>query len=130
MISLARHRHFNVNIYLSRSILHSSITVVAVGVYLLAVGILTKAINYFGSDLSLPLGTFFVFLAMVALTVVLMSDELRHRVKRFISSHFYRASYDYRQEWTAFTSQTATVVNIQELCMVVCKVVLENSHMA
>jgi hypothetical protein len=63
IVSLKRNRYFNVNIYLSRTILHGSITVVVVGIYLLTVGLLTKAINYFGSDLNLPLGTFFVFLA-------------------------------------------------------------------
>src|SRR5262249_28013646 len=94
IVSLTRNRHFNVNIYLSRTILHSSITVVIVGIYLLTVGLLTKAINYFGGNLNLPLGTFFVFLALVSLTVVLLSDELRHHVKRFINRHFYRSYYD------------------------------------
>ncbi len=125
IVSLTRNRHFNVNIYLSRTILHSSITVVVVGIYLLTVGLLTKAINYFGSDLNLPLGTFFVFLALVGLTIVLLSDELRHHVKRFISRHFYRSYYDYRQEWTAFTGRTAMVVHVKELCTIVCTILSE-----
>lgn len=125
IISLVRNRHFNVNIYLSRTILHSSITVFIVGIYLLTVGLLTKAINYFGSNLNLPLGTFFVFLALVGLTVVLLSDELRHHVKRFISQHFYRSHYDYRQAWTAFTGRTATVVNVKDLCTIVCTMLSE-----
>ena len=125
IISLARNRHFNVNIYLSRTILHSSITVVIVGIYLLTVGLLTKVINYFGSNLNLPLGTFFVFLALVGLTIVLLSDELRHHVKRFISRHFYRSYYDYRQEWTAFTGRTAMVVHVKELCTTVCTILSE-----
>jgi len=85
----------------------------------LTVGLLTKAINYFGSDLNLPLGTFFVFLALVGLTIMLLSDGLRHHVKRFISQHFYRSYYDYRQEWTAFTGRTAMVVHVKELCTIV-----------
>ena len=125
IISLARNHHFNVNIYLSRTILHSSITVFIVGIYLLTVGLLTKAINYFGSSFNLPLGTFFVFLALVGLTVMLLSDELRHHVKRFISQHFYRSHYDYRQAWTAFTGRTAMVVNVKELCTIVCTMLSE-----
>jgi putative PEP-CTERM system histidine kinase len=125
IVSLRRNRHFNVNIYLSRTLLQSSITVLIVGIYLLTVGLLTKAINYFGSDLDLPLGTFFVFLALVGLTIVLLSDELRHYVKRFISRHFYRSYYDYRQEWTAFTERTAMVVHVKDLCTIVCTMLSE-----
>lgn len=125
IVSLLRDRHFSVTVYLSRTVLHSSITVFIVGIYLLMVGLLTKAINYFGSDLDLPLGTFFVFLALVALTVVLLSDGLRHNVKWFISRHFYRSHYDYRQAWTAFTGRTATVVNIKDLCTTVCTMLSE-----
>ncbi len=125
IVSLMRNRPFNVTIYLSRTILHSSITAVVVGIYLLTVGLLTKAINYFGSDLNLPLGTFFVFLALVGLTIGLLSDELRHHVKRFISRHFYRSYYDYRQEWTAFTGRTAMVVHVKELCTIVCTILSE-----
>jgi putative PEP-CTERM system histidine kinase len=125
IISLARNRRFNVNIYVSRTVVHSSITVFIVGIYLVTVGLLTKAINYFGGSLNLPLGTFFVFLALVGLTVVLLSDELRHYVKRFVSRHFYRSHYDYRQAWTAFTGRTATVVNVKELCTIVCTMLSE-----
>ncbi len=125
MIALARNRQFNVPMYLSRTLLHSSITVAAVGIYLLAVGLLTKIIDYLGSDLNLPVGTFFVFLALVALTVVLLSDELRHHVKHFVSRHFYHSRYDYRQEWMAFTARTATVVQVEELCAVSANMLAE-----
>lgn len=125
MISLIRNRQFNTNIHFSRAFLHSSITVFIVGFYLLIVGFLAKAINYFGGGLNLPVGTFFVFLALLVLTVVLLSDELRHRVKWFINRHIYRSRYDYRQAWTAFTGRTATVVTVQELCTVVCQMIAE-----
>lgn len=125
VVSLARNRHFNVNIYLSRAILHNSITVFIVGIYLLTVGLLTKVIDYFGGGLDLPLSTFFVFLALVGLTVVLLSDALRHHGKRFVSRHFYRSPYDYRQEWTAFTARTATVMHVTELCTIVCQMISE-----
>ena len=125
MISLVRNRYFNVPIYLSRTLLHSSITVAAVGIYLLAVGLLTKIINYAGSDLNLPVGTFFVFVALLGLTVILLSDELRHHMKHFVSRNFYRSRYDYRQEWMAFTARTATVVHVEELCAVSANMLAE-----
>lgn len=125
MVSLVRNHRLNVHIYLSRTMLHSSLTALVVGLYLLTAGLLTKALNTFGGTFDLPLGTFFIFLALVGLMVVFLSDELRHHVKRFVNRHFYRSPYDYRQEWMTFTERTATVVSAEELCAVVCRMVSE-----
>ncbi len=61
----------------------------------------------------------------MALAVVLLSEQLRQKLKLFISRHFYRARYDYRQKWTTFTERTTSVVDVQELCAVVTKMVSE-----
>ena len=123
--SLIRHRLLNVNIYLSRTVLYNSITVLIIGGYLLTVGALAKVINHFGDSRDLPLGTFFVFLASIGLTIVLLSDQLRQKIKQIISRHFYRSRYDYRQEWTIFTQRTTSLVDVKELCAVVAKMVSE-----
>ena len=124
-VSLARHRRFNVDIYLSRTVLYNSMTVLVVGVYLLAIGALAKAIDYLGGSQLLPLNAFFVFLALVSLIVLLLSDEFRHNVKRFINLNFYQSSYDYRKEWTRFTQGTASVMDEKGLCTAVSKMVSE-----
>ncbi len=123
--SLVRHRLFNVNIYFSRTALYNSMTILVVGVYLLAVGALAKVINYLGVGQILPLGAFFVFLALVGLTAILLSDQLRHKIKRFINHHFYRSPYDYRKEWTTFTQCTTSVMEVEALCTSVSKMVSE-----
>lgn len=125
ILSLIRNRFLNVDIYFSRTALYNSITVVVVGVYLLAVGILAKAIGYFGENWAIPLGTFFVFIALLGLTAILLSDQLRQELKRFISRNFYQPRYDYRKEWTVFTQQTTSLMNINDLCSAVSKMVSE-----
>lgn len=125
VLSLIRNRFLNVDIYFSRTVLYNSITVVVVGVYLLAVGILAKAIGYFGGNRAIPLGTFFVFIALLGLTAILFSDQLRQELKRFISRNFYQPRYDYRKEWTAFTQQTTSLMNVNDLCSAVSKMVSE-----
>lgn len=125
ILSLGRNRFLNVNIYLSRSVLFNSITVLVVGIYLVAVGILAKAITFFGGNKAILFGTFFVFVALLGLTSLLLSDHLRQEVKRFISRNFYRPGYDYRKEWMAFTRQTTSLVDIRELCSAVTKIVSE-----
>lgn len=124
-VSLARQRLFNVDIYLSRTILYNSMTVLVVGIYLVAIGALAKVIDYLGGSQMLPLGAFFAFLAVVGLIVLLLSDTFRHRVKRFINLNFYRSSYDYRKEWTTFTQCTASVMEVKGFCAAVSKMVSE-----
>ena len=123
--SLIRYRFLSVDIYLSRRAVHNSLTVVLVGGYLFTVGALAKVLTYFGWGEVLPLETFFVFIATVALAVVLLSEQLRQKLKLFINRHFYRARYDYRQKWTTFTERTTSVVDVQELCAVVTKMISE-----
>jgi putative PEP-CTERM system histidine kinase len=123
--SFMRHRFLSVDIYLSRRVVHHSLTVVLVGGYIFTVGALAKALTYFGWDEFLPLETFFVFIATVALAVVLLSEQLRQKLKLFINRHFYRARYDYRQKWTTFTECTTSVVDMPELCAVVAKMIAE-----
>ena len=123
--SLIRYRFLSVDIYLSRRGLHNSLTVLLVGSYLFTVGALTKVLTYFGWSESLPFEMFFVFMAVVALAVVLLSEQLRQKLKLFMNRHFYRARYDYRQKWTTFTERTTSVVDVQGLCAVVVKMISE-----
>jgi putative PEP-CTERM system histidine kinase len=125
ILSLLRNRFLNVDIYFSRTLLYNSITVVVVGAYLLTVGILAKAIGSFGGNKAIPLGAFFVFISLLGLTAILLSDQLRQELKRFISRNFYQPRYDYRKEWTAFTEQTTSLMTINDLCSAVSKMVSE-----
>jgi len=123
--SLIRHRLLNVDIYISRTVLYNSITVLIIGGYLLTVGVIAKVINHLGGSRALPLGIFFIFLSSVSLTIILLSDQLRQKIKQLISRHFYRSRYDYRQEWTTFTQRTTSLVDVKDLCAVVAKMVSE-----
>lgn len=114
---------FNVNFYLSGSFLYNSFTVLFVGIYLIAVGVLAKAATYLKRNQEIPLDTFFVFLALLGLVIFLLSDRLRKRMKRFISRHFQRPIYDYQKEWMKFTQWTSSVLEIKNLCSNITKMV-------
>jgi putative PEP-CTERM system histidine kinase len=124
-VSLVRHRPLNTEISLSRTALYNSITAFVVGIYLLTIGGFARAISYFGGDRTLPLNIFFVFLASVGLAMLLLSEQLRQRIKQLISRHFYRSRYDYRQVWMHFTQCTTSVMDVHELCAAVAKMVSE-----
>jgi putative PEP-CTERM system histidine kinase len=125
LISMSRTHFLHVNIYLSQTILYHSFTLLIVGVYLLAVSVLAKAMVYVNGGSSLPLRAFFIFLALVGLTIALLSNRLRLKMKRLISRHFRRPQYDYRKVWMGFTERTASLVEGEALCNEVVKMISE-----
>jgi len=121
--SLFRLRILNVDIYLSPSAIYNSITILIVGIYLIVVGILAKVVTYLNISLPFIVEAFFVFLALLGVTVILLSSKLREGIKRFVTLHFKRPKYDYRTVWTSFTNRTASLIGIHEICSAVTKMV-------
>ncbi len=125
LLSLTRSHLLIKDIYLSQTFLYNSIVIIVVGVYLLTVGVLVKVVEYFGRSSILPLETFFVFLSLVGLAIILLSDQLRQKSRQFINRHFRRPRYDYGQVWTSFTQRTSSLLDLRELCGAVATMVSE-----
>ncbi len=125
IVSFVRLRILNVDIYLSQTFLYNSITVMVVGLYLLAASVLATVVNHLGGRQSIALAVFVLFLSFLGLIILLLSDELRQKVKRFIYHHFHRPQYDYRNEWKRFTQRTVSVLDIKNLSASVAAMVSE-----
>jgi putative PEP-CTERM system histidine kinase len=125
LVSLLRSRQFNVNIYLSQTFLYNSLIVLIVGIYLISVGILAKAIQYLDSGQGLFFKSLLIFLLLLGLTIFILSEEVRHRLRVFVSRHFGLPEYDYRREWREFTKRTTSLVDIHQLSSAVVKMVAE-----
>ena len=125
LMTRARFRagHFEASIYPSHSLLHHSFTILLAGAYLLIVGVFAKVVALLGGDAAFPLQAFFVLVALVLLTTLLLSDRARLYTKRFVSRHFQRPIYDYRTVWRTFTEGTARCVEQGELCGAVVKLI-------
>lgn len=123
--AFTRLRFLNVNLYLSQTLLYHSLTVIAMGAYLLLVGLLAKVVSYMGEADILPLEALFVFVAFVVFALFWMSDEWKLRSRLFISRHLQRPRYDYRKEWMVFTQRTTSLLERKDLCDAVVKMVSE-----
>jgi putative PEP-CTERM system histidine kinase len=124
-LSLERSRLRDAEVYLSAAALHSSFVVAAVGVYLLVVGILASVARRYGGAEALPVITSFVFLALLGLTILLLSGEVRRRTRRLVSRHFRRPHYEYRTIWRSFTERTSSLVEEHDLARAVARFVSE-----
>ena len=113
--SLVRHQLMDVDVFVSRDFVYHSFTVGVVGVYLLVVGLAGQAIRSFGGIPTLYLKSLFVFLTVLFLVAVLLSQNIQRKVKIFIERNFYRHRYDYHQEWLALTDKLSSKLEVQDL---------------
>src|SRR5207237_6054645 len=66
-----------------------------------------------------------VLVAIVLLAVLLLSEKIRQRTKRFVSRHFRRPQYDFRIVWTQFTQSTSSAIDDPTLCAASAKLISE-----
>jgi len=109
-------------VYPSNKGLHKSIAALVTGLYLLIVGVLAKLVQRLGlTSNSFSFKAFLILVAVIGVTVLLLSDRVRLHARRFVSRYLQRPIYDYRTVWRRFTEGTANCVAGVELCQVSVK---------
>jgi putative PEP-CTERM system histidine kinase len=98
-IAARRNPDWNLDIFVSRQVVFYSTTLVAVGLYLLLMSAVGYWLTIHGGTWSGFARAVFLGGAALVLVVMLVSSRLRARVKVFLSKHFFRNKYDYREEW-------------------------------
>lgn len=106
-VSAARHRTLNLGIHVSRHVTFHSATVIAAGVYLLAMSAMGYYVRYISGTWGNLLQILFLFGAGIVLATLLASHKLRLTLKVLLNKHFYNYKYDYRQQWLDFTDNLA-----------------------
>ncbi len=96
---IARHRLLHVDIFVSRHVIYNSLTVLVVGLYLIAISAITYGIQYFKLPFDFLLTTLFAFVSILALVILLFAESLRRKAKLFINRNFYRHKYEFRDKW-------------------------------
>jgi len=122
LVSILRAGILKVDIYASHKFLYNSFTIMVVGIYFLALGLSAKISSRF---LPYSLLSLMVFLGLLGLLMILLSDRVRLKTKRFISRHLKRPQYDYREIWRIFTGRTASLVQEKAFCESVVKLISE-----
>ncbi|MBA3883120.1 MAG: PEP-CTERM system histidine kinase PrsK [Chthoniobacterales bacterium] len=105
-----------IDVYPSRTVLHTSLTVLLAGGYLFVVGVLAEVVARYGGAGSFRLQSVFVLVAVSLLGVLLLSDRLRQKTQNFISRHFRRPQHDFRRIWGLFTDTIASAVDDRGIC--------------
>ena len=101
--ALVRHRLLDSRIYVSRYVIYRSLTLALVGGYLLSLGIVAEIFQRMTIKLDFLIGTILAIAGGAVVALLLLSENVRWKVKGFIQAHFYRHKYDYREEWMELT---------------------------
>ncbi len=123
--ALFRGRPMSVGIQLSHQFLYTSFTILIVGAYFIALGVIAWISIRFEWLRNINLIIFLIFLTIIGLAAVLLSDRLRMQRKRFISRHLKRPYYDYQKIWENFTERTTSVTTTGDLCRIIVTMVSE-----
>ena len=124
--SFARGRSLDVDVYFSRATIQNSLTIILAGVYLLSVGVLAHLTRSYLPIESLSVDTFIVFVALMGLAVLLLSNRLRRQLRKFVTLHFRRPTYDYQSLWMDLAQRTTSLMDIHELSGAISKMVSES----
>ena len=103
IFALATRQSQNWDIRLSRSITFQSLSLVAIGGYVIAMVAISSALEMIGGEYARLIQVSFVFGASVIALVLLPSSRLRGWFRVKISKHLFQHRYDYRAEWLRFT---------------------------
>ena len=82
---------------------YGSFSFILIGFYLLGVGLVSELVNYTGGSMNLALSMLVVFVALVALVVMVSSRAVRIAVNQVMFRHILRSKYDYRSKWLEVT---------------------------
>jgi putative PEP-CTERM system histidine kinase len=125
-VSLLRGSSLNVDVYLSTTAIQNSLTIILTGIYLIAVGLFARIAHTLSPNGSLPLGAFGVFICLTVLAALLLSNRLRRKLRLFVSRHFRRPVYDYRNVWMELTKRTTLLVDTNELSAAISRMVSDS----
>jgi putative PEP-CTERM system histidine kinase len=114
-----------IEVYPSRAVLGSSLTVLMVGGYLFIVGVLARIVRSLGRAESFQIQAFVVLLGMAGLAALLLSDRLRQRTRTFLGRHFGRAQHDSVRIWAEFSRRLAHIKDEAGLSAVSARLVSE-----
>lgn len=98
-VFIVKYRLFDTDIFISRYFIYNSVTVLAVGIYLLAIGLITHSIRYFNLPHNFFISRLFIFISVLGLIILLSAAVLRRKAQLFINRHFYKHKYEFRDKW-------------------------------
>ena len=107
-LAAARNPEWSVDVFVSRHVVFHTAGLLGAGVYLLGMSAVGYYIKFYGGTWGSVVQAAFLFGSLLLLMTLMSSEQLRSRTRVFLSKHFFRNRYDYREEWLNFTRTLST----------------------
>jgi putative PEP-CTERM system histidine kinase len=120
-VAVTRSQGFKLDLYPSATLIYRSLTIIGIGAYLVILGFMAHLTKLLGGGSGFAIEALLLLAALVALAVLLLSDRARIALKRFISRHLRRPTYDVQTVWRHFNEHTATKLSEAEFSRAACK---------
>lgn len=106
-VTAARMRDWRLGVHVSRKMVFHTATLVASGVFLLAVATIGYGLKLFGGAWGGVAQALALFAGSIALVALTASGRLRAWLRVQLAKHFYTYRFDYRAEWLRLTELLA-----------------------
>ncbi len=118
-----RRKALQAKIYVGRQFVYSSALLFIVGLYLVGAGIVGKLVDSLGGSVKIYTSILASFAFIAALIFLLLSSSLKERIRGFVDRNFYRGRYDYRREWSRFSQELSSIIDLNKLVGVIGKTI-------
>ncbi|WP_020676368.1 XrtA/PEP-CTERM system histidine kinase PrsK [Geopsychrobacter electrodiphilus] len=102
-------------ICISRNAAYRSMILLALGVYLLGLGMLGEGMEYMELRAHRSLMLAVAMICTVVVSLLSLSESVRRRVRVVLHKNFFQSKYDYRDQWLAFTNRVSTAGSLSGL---------------
>jgi putative PEP-CTERM system histidine kinase len=118
-----------VKVVLSRQMAYRSFVLLAIGIYLIFIGIMGEGLQYFGESFQRSALVMVSFLAAIGLFLFILSDKAKRKLTLFLTRNFYKNKHDYRSQWLEFTERISSAHSNQEVLLAILSVYCDNFGM-
>jgi putative PEP-CTERM system histidine kinase len=113
VLSIVRTRARRFKVALSQNAAFQTTTLLAAGLYLLAVSAAGYYVRYWSGSWGGALQLGLLFAALVLLLLLMFSGTTRAKLRVIVGKNFFRYRYDYREEWLKFTKALSAADAVQ-----------------
>lgn len=114
--SVIRNKVVDGEIFISRKVIYSSFSLIAVGLYSIVVALSAQILKTFDFHKNLDLEILLIFFAALVMLLIFYKETFRRRIKALINKNFRMSKYDYHDEWMVFSNELSKKMGKKEIC--------------
>ena len=119
-IAILRYQFLDIQVVIRRGLAYTIVSGLVVGIYVLIVFLISGALQLQGIGVGLSI--------MVILALAFALHPILHWVQRLVDRWFYRDRYDYLKALEQFSHRAQSIVNLEELCSTLTRLVSGALH--